>query len=227
MIGFKNDSLEVLSFYGKRGRKLVWLCRCKCGKEIRRLSNEIKMCRPKSCGCYTGWRRGNKNHHAYHTKHGMAHSHPLYRVWKNMKQRCYNPNNQDTATYLGKGIKVCPEWKDDFRAFYDWAVPMGWSKGLSIDRIDSARNYCPENCRFVTPSENSKKVFTDNPSLGRGVNHRDASLSEDQVKEIKLRLTLGEKQTTIARDLKINSNIVWQIKNDKTWKNIPWPGANA
>ena len=40
-------------------------------------------------------------------------------------------------------------------AFYEWAMKKGYSDNLTIDRIDSNGDYCPENCRFATYSQQS------------------------------------------------------------------------
>ena len=40
--------------------------------------------------------------------------------------------------------------------FEKWAYDTGYKVGLSIDRIDSNRDYCPKNCRWTTYSENCK-----------------------------------------------------------------------
>ena len=50
---------------------------------------------------------------------------------------------------------MCEEWERNSRAFYDWAIKNGYKEGLQIDRINVDGDYCPENCRFVTPKENS------------------------------------------------------------------------
>jgi hypothetical protein len=66
-----------------------------------------------------------------------------------MKSRCLNPNNKKYKNYGGRGIKVCDEWLHDFQAFYDWAMSRGYEEGLTLDRVDNDRAYCPENCRWT------------------------------------------------------------------------------
>jgi hypothetical protein len=81
----------------------------------------------------------------------------LYAVWDAMKQRCNNPNNKSYFRYGGRGIAICQDWYD-FQNFHDWAMSHGYQEGLSIDRIDNDGNYCPENCQWLTISENASKA---------------------------------------------------------------------
>lgn len=70
-----------------------------------------------------------------------------------MKRRCYNPNCDPYKYYGGKGVKVCDEWLE-YEGFKSWALANGYSDNLTIDRIDSNGDYEPENCQWVTMSEN-------------------------------------------------------------------------
>lgn len=88
------------------------------------------------------------------TKHGLI-RHPLYCVYGNMKDRCYNPHNIGYQYYGGRGITVCDNWLNDFRSFYDWCISHGYKDGLQIDRIDNNLGYSPSNCRFVTCRQNT------------------------------------------------------------------------
>ena len=81
----------------------------------------------------------------------------LYGIWLNMKARCTNPNSGNHKDYLDRGIKVCEEWMD-YMSFKEWALSHGYRDDLSIDRVDNDGNYCPENCRWATQSEQMRNT---------------------------------------------------------------------
>lgn len=127
-----------------RGKSTKWICKCDCGKTVSVFRTALIVGRTKSCGCYN-----ISQTIARQTKHGKCGTR-LYRCWMDMKQRCTNKRFKEYASYGGRGIKVCDEWKDDFSAFESWAMSHGYSNDLSIDRIDVDKDYCPENCRWTT-----------------------------------------------------------------------------
>lgn len=79
----------------------------------------------------------------------------LYRIWANMKTRCYNVYSTHFDRYGGRGIIMCDEWKNDFKVFYNWAMSNGYADNLTIDRMDNNGNYEPPNCRWVMIEEQS------------------------------------------------------------------------
>lgn len=84
-----------------------------------------------------------------HWKHGLSKS-PTYISWKNMIQRCNNPNASNYHNYGGRGITVCSEWTD----FSCFLKDMGEKpKGCSIERKNNNRGYCPENCIWASKKE--------------------------------------------------------------------------
>lgn len=95
----------------------------------------------------------------------------LYQILSGMKQRCNNPSDQHFKWYGGKGICVCSEWSgnDGAKNFAEWALSHGYNDDLTIDRIDSTKDYSPDNCRWVTASQNSRSAHTEMVSAASGV----------------------------------------------------------
>lgn len=123
----------------------AWKCKCLLCGNIRVVETAwLTSGNSKSCGCqsYKG-----KNNSIY--RHGLT-NHKLYKMWGDIKTRCYNQKSRAYKYYGGKGITMCDEWKNDFVKFYEWALDNGYEEGLSIERRDNSKNYCPDNCTFIT-----------------------------------------------------------------------------
>lgn len=136
---------------GEQGSAL-WRCKCDCGNETISTSQALRNGRAKSCGCYAKEVRKQLS-----TKHG-GHKERLYGVWQDMKRRCESSYCASYKNYGGRGISVCDEWRDDYKAFRAWAFANGYNESetrgkCELDRIDVNGNYCPENCRWTTHAE--------------------------------------------------------------------------
>lgn len=141
-------ALYKLRNYHRRGS--YWLCVCDCGNFKEVYLGSLTSGATTSCGCYHKEIAKNVN-----LKHGKRHTR-LHKIWRDMKQRCYNKYNTSYKDYGERGITVCDEWLTDFINFYIWAMANGYNDKLSIDRIDVNGNYEPNNCRWATAKQQAR-----------------------------------------------------------------------
>lgn len=91
--------------------------------------------------------------HGYSRKGNI---HPLYVTWVKMRKRCNNEKDKDYHSYGARGIKVCARWEESFVNFLE---DMGdRPKGHSLDRVDNDLGYSKENCKWSTPTEQSRNT---------------------------------------------------------------------
>ena len=142
-IGKQFGFLRITNIIHKDGRSFAEF-KCDCGNVgFAYLSNIIEG-RKTSCGCRQKFLYAT---HGMNYKHGMSNQ-PIYNTWNKMVNRCYKKDERSYPFYGGSGIRVCKEWKNDFMAFYKWAMEHGYKKGLSLCRNDIRKGYNPDNCRF-------------------------------------------------------------------------------
>lgn len=124
-----------------------------------------------------------------------------YNIWRQMHDRCSNPDSSSYDRYGERGIKVCERWSD-FDKFYE---DMGPSNGLTIDRIDNDGNYEPSNCRWATRAVQQR-------------NNSRTRLTEEIVADIRMMFANGALQKDIAKKHGIKDSYVSQIVNFRIWR---------
>lgn len=126
-------------------KKILWRCKCDCGKETLVDICSLVTGNTSSCGCiipnfkHGGWKK------------------PSYNTWRAMMRRCHNPQDKDYRKYGAVGIAVCSEWHD----YTKFAADMGEPEGTqTLDRIDPYGNYTKENCRWASLPVQARNVRT-------------------------------------------------------------------
>jgi len=138
--------LTVLKRTKMEGDKRMWLCKCTCGTK-KYIRAERLTASTKSCGCLKASKAGNQTH-------------PLYKIWENMRQKCYNYSNMHFPEVGGAGIKICERWE----LFKNFAEDIGpRPEGHIFRRIDDTKWFGPDNFIWVPRKRLNPKDRTNPP----------------------------------------------------------------
>lgn len=158
--GTKFGRLVVVGPAGMVGRNAASLCRCECGVEKVIMNFNLGPNKTKSCGCLTREQASARvKANPPRLKHGMRKT-LTYSSWQSMVNRCHNPKDGNYSRYGGRGIEVCPRWRDPDKGILCFIEDVGErpSSAHSIDRIDGSKGYEPGNCRWATREEQNRNV---------------------------------------------------------------------
>ena len=117
----------------------------------------------------SGVKGANAGEKHYSYIHGQTKTR-LHKVWESMHARCEYEKHPYFADYGGRGIVVCPEWKE-FVPFRDWALQNGYADNLTIDRKELDGPYSPENCRWATMKEQQNNKRSNRVIIYNGQSH--------------------------------------------------------
>lgn len=204
LIAKKIYRLTVLSEAPPRNGMRYFKCRCDCGniKITQGVSLNNGSC--KSCGCL----QKEKARKLGQSKkiHGFA-STRFYRIWKGMKNRCYNKNEPAYPRYGGRGICITEQWhtfinfKRDMYDSYLLNSKKAGEENISIDRIDNNGDYCPENCRWTTIKIQNR-------------NRHPRKLVPNDIRVIRQKYHRGNGRD-LARKYKVSPSVISEIVNHK------------
>lgn len=80
-----------------------------------------------------------------------------YRAWLEMRRRCSDTEHPGAESYVGRGITVCDEWRDDFPRFLA-DVGSHPGPGYSLDRLNNDLGYFPGNVAYRTQREQMRNT---------------------------------------------------------------------
>lgn len=199
----ETNPIYIIKFTDKRSRCLIRCNLCNTEQEIRYRPGVFNM---KGCSnCVKKFAKRVYEHSEFYTPRLAA-------IYTTMVQRVTNPNRTTAKKYYqDKGISICQEWLESRDAFYKWSQENGYAEDLTIDRIDSNKNYEPSNCRWVTKTtqaRNTVKLRSTNTSGFRGVSKTAVGTWRARIKVKPDEVLIGVFNTAIEAALAYDNYIL-------------------
>ena len=139
---------------------------------------------------------------------------PTHTAWRHMKERCDNPNCHLYERYGGRGIRYCEQWQKYSNFFQDMGEkPLGYE----LDRINNNGDYTPDNCRWVSSTENRRNT-------SRNVIDIQSAKEIKELLKIAGILPNGSYPhgtiSRISKELDISIYAIRSVARGETWKDV-------
>lgn len=155
---FIRETEPYISLKGQKKRKVLVKCG-ECDNEFKVEISSLIKGNTTSCGCYF-----NKIVKVVNKTHGDSYNNYIYKLWENIKKRCYNQNVKAFKNYGGRGIEMHKPWIKDYSLFKEYILNNLGERPYkcSLDRINNNGNYVPGNLRWTdskTQVHNSRRYI--------------------------------------------------------------------
>jgi hypothetical protein len=144
-------------------KRRSWVCECLCGTTKVVAQKDIVRGDTRSCGCIKRERliamsKHGKVDHAKLTPEQTA----AYKKWALMWNRVRNPVGKSKCYAT---VSVSERWRDFHTFLSDLGPPP---RGHSLERVDSAGPYSPENCCWIPTQRQAQNTSRSRKVLYRG-----------------------------------------------------------
>jgi hypothetical protein len=130
----------------------------------------------------------------------------LYRIWKQIKTRCFNKNNSGYKHYGNRGITISSDWVNNFPEFEKYIIslpnynPLNIGRGgITLDRYDNNGNYEKGNLRWVTmeiQTRNRRKKSGNLSSIYTGISYDNSGI---RIKRWRARISINKQIIVLGR----------------------------
>jgi len=151
-IGYIQGDLKVINIYRENNNIYLTMKCTKCGRE-RDIS--FSTFRKKTKTLFHKMFGSDRRKNEFLSKKNSR----FYKIWAGMYSRCHSKNEEHFCYYGGKGIK-CTEFSlfvDFYDALYESyleaIIKYKDESQVTLDRIDIEKDYCKENCRWISKFE--------------------------------------------------------------------------
>lgn len=146
LTGLRFGKLTAISLHGRVGKNRIWLCQCDCGERSTPSVTNLMSGATKACG-----KCRNPSPTSYTKKHGDVGTR-TYRSWSAMLRRVRHPE-QHEYSHVYANVTMDPRWEE----YLTFKADMGERpEGMTLDRKDNDKGYWPDNCRWATPTTQTR-----------------------------------------------------------------------